>query len=221
MSTCRAEFVSPGKVVLVLFRIPLSSQWGKTCGEPVEPWCLPGAASTGDRYPGRLGSAIQPTMPESSTELSTSFALASQRSCIWLSSLVSLACSSGSVVIHSGVPTLRLMWRSSYLIVNQEIRDRPRQKTSRYPVHPAASKENNQAENSSRTVAGYPPRANWGFSVWLVLPKGSAQAEKTQAFQAQGDSYSTRPWPAELRVAPLGASALDQSKTKCSTWFQA
>jgi hypothetical protein len=125
---------------------PLNDRRGKTCGEPVEPWCLPGAGSTGDRYPGRLGSAIQLTMPASSTELSTSFALASKRSCTWLSSLVSSACSSGSVVIHSGVPTLRLMCRSSYLIMNQEIRDRPRQKTSRYPVHPAASKENNQAD---------------------------------------------------------------------------
>jgi len=50
------------------------------------------------------------------------------------------------VVIHGAIPILRLIRRSSYLIVNQEIRDRPSQKTSRYPVHPAASKENNQAD---------------------------------------------------------------------------
>jgi len=52
------------------------------------------------------------------TELSTSFALASKGSCTWLSSLVSLACPSGLVVIQGGIPTLRLMRRSSYLIVN-------------------------------------------------------------------------------------------------------
>jgi len=98
------------------------------------------------KHLGRPGPVIEPAMPESCTELSTSFALAGQGSCTWLSSLVSLACSSGPVVIHGAIPILWLMRRSSYLIVNQEIRDRPSQKTSRYPVHPAASKENNQAD---------------------------------------------------------------------------
>src|SRR5208283_4067146 len=127
-------------------------------------------------------------MPESCTELSTSFALASQGSCTRLSSLVSLACSSGPVVIHGAIPTLRLMRRSSYLIVNQEIRDRPSQKTSRYPVHPAASKENNQADKLFPHRTRHSQRANRGFGGWLVLRKRSAQAEKAQAFQAQGDS---------------------------------
>ena len=160
-------------------------------------------------------------MPESSTELSTSFALASQGSCTWLSSLVSLACSSGPVVIHGAISVLWLMWRSSYLIVNQEIRDRPSQKTSRYPVHPAASKENNQADKLFPHRTRAPPASKLGLFGLAGASQGSAQAEKTQAFQAQGDSYSTRPQPAELRVAPLGASALDQSKTKSSTWLRA
>lgn len=159
-------------------------------------------------------------MPESCTELSTTFALASQGSCTWLSSLVSLACSSGPVVIHGAIPILRLMWRSSYLIVNQEIRDRPSQKTSRYPVHPAASKENNQADKLFPHRTPTSPASKPGFLGLAGAPQGSAQAEKAQAFQAQGDLYSTRALPAELRVAPLGASALDQSKTKSSTWFR-
>ena len=107
-------------------------------------------------------------MPESCTELSTSFALASKGSCTWLSSLVSLACPSGPVVIHDAIPTLRLMRRSSYLIVNQEIRDRPSQKTSRYPVHPAASKESNQADKLFPHRTPRSPRANRGFWGWLV-----------------------------------------------------
>src|SRR5208337_988313 len=38
----------------------------------------------------RIFASSQPTMPESSTELSTSFAPASKGSCTWLGSLVSL-----------------------------------------------------------------------------------------------------------------------------------
>ena len=91
---------------------------GKTRGQPVKPWCLTGPASTVDSNAGRPSPSSQPTMPESSTELSTSFAPASKGSCTWLSSLVSLACPSGLVVIHGGIPTLRLMRRSSYFIVN-------------------------------------------------------------------------------------------------------
>jgi len=92
--------------------------WGKTRGEPVKPWCLTGPVSTVDSNAGRPSLSSQPTMPESSTELSTSFAPASKGSCTWLSSLVSLACPSDLVVIHGGIPTLRLMRRSSYLIMN-------------------------------------------------------------------------------------------------------
>ena len=70
------------------------------------------------KHLGGPGPVIQPAVPESCTELSTSFALASEGSCTWLSSLVSLACSSGPVVIHGAIPILRLIRRSSYLIVN-------------------------------------------------------------------------------------------------------
>lgn len=153
-------------------------------------------------------------MPESCTELSTSFALASEGSCTWLSSLVSLACSSGLVVIHGAIPILRLMRRSSYLIVNQEIRDRPSQKTSRYPVHPAASKENNQAEKLFPHRTPTSPASKPGFLGLAGAAQGSAQAEKAQAFQAQGDSYNTRAQPAELRVAPLGPQRLTRARPR-------
>ena len=53
---------------------------------------------------------------------------ARQGSCIRLSSLVSLACSSDPAVIHGGTPTLRLMRRLDYLIVNAGSRNRPRPK---------------------------------------------------------------------------------------------
>ena len=53
------------------------------------------------------------------------FSAARQGSCTRLSSLVSLACSSGPAVIHGGTPTLRLMRRLDYLIVNTGSRDRP------------------------------------------------------------------------------------------------
>ena len=160
-------------------------------------------------------------MPESCTELSTSFALASQGSCTWLSSLVSLACSSGPVVIHGAIPILRLIRRSSYLIVNQEIRDRPSQKTSRYPVHPAASKENNQADKLFPHRNPTSPASKPGCWGLAGAPQGSAQAEKAQPFQAQGDSYSsTRAQPAKLRVALLGVLALVQRRTKGLPWFQ-
>ncbi len=124
------------------------------------------------------------------------------------------------MVIHGAIPILWLMRRLSYLIVNQEIRDRPSQKTSRYPVHPAASKENNQADKLFPHRTPTSPASKPGFLGLAGAPQGSAQAEKAQAFQAQGDLYSTRALPAELRVAPLGASALDQSKTKSSMWFR-
>src|SRR5271165_5004948 len=160
-------------------------------------------------------------MPESCTELSTSFALASQGSCTWLSSLVSLACSSGPVVIHGAIPILRLMRRSSYLIVNQEIRDRPSQKTSRYPVHPAASKENNQADKLFPHRTPTSPAGKPGFLGWLVLHRDRHRRRKRKPSRLRVIHNSTRAQPAELRVAPLGASALDQSKTKSSTWLRA
>jgi len=147
------------------------------------------------------------TVPQPCTGLPTSFALAGKGSCARLSSLVSLACSSGPGVIHGGIPTLRLIRRSSYLIVNQEMRDRPSQKASRYQIHPAASKENNQAEKLFRRPARASPKSKPGVFGMPGAAAGSAQAEKTQAIRAQGDSYNTRAQPAELRVSPLGIRA--------------
>jgi len=143
-------------------------------------------------------------MPQTSTELSTTFTSASKCSCTWLSSLVSLACSSRSVVIHSGLPTLRLIRRSSYLIVRQEIRDRARQKTSWYPVQPAASKENNQADKLFPHRISTSPPSKLGLFRLAGAPRGSAQAGKAEAFKAQGDPYSRWLYLAELYLPSSG-----------------
>jgi hypothetical protein len=79
------------------------------------------------------------------------------------------------------------MRRSSYLIVNQDIRDRLRQKTSRHPVYAAASKENNQADKLFPHRTSASSASQLGLFGLAGAPQGSAQAEQTQAFQGQGD----------------------------------
>src|SRR5208282_4946108 len=86
---------------------------------------------------------------------------------------------------------------------------------------PPPRRKNNQADKLFPHRTPTSPASKLGLFGLAGAPQGSAQVEKMQAFQAWGDPYSTRPQPAESRVAPLGASALDQSKTKGSTWFQA
>ena len=189
-----------------------------TRAELVKPWCFPEPASTVFRDDSRLCPFSKPTGPDPLTKLLISFALVSKGGCTSLTSLVSLACSSGLIVIHGGTPTLWLRRRPSYLIVNQEIQDRPRQETSWYQVHAASSKENNQADKC------LPYRDTLSSKLGLVglagVLRGSAQAKKTEAFWAGDDSYIASLQPPGLELAPFGVSTPDQNRTKGLRCFQ-
>jgi hypothetical protein len=106
----------------------------KTRGKPVDPLCWPELLASFADHPMLLNAPSPLSIACRLTKLSTSSALRAKGSCTRLSSLVSLACSSRFVVIHSSNRTLRLIRRLEYLIVNHEIRDCPRQKISRSPV---------------------------------------------------------------------------------------
>jgi hypothetical protein len=154
------------------------------------------------------------------------FSAGRQGSCTRLSSLVSLACSSGSAVIHGGTSTLRLMWWSDYLIVNTGSRDR-----SQAEAHPGTRftppprRKITRPTNHSRALLGHSQTVNLESRfAWRKIgigaggEDGSHPAPRRSIEHGEAQSAWTRVARRRARARGVGYQPEHEHLSRCRAW---